>query len=196
MTWGLAVMAGCDGATTSERFRQLDQQVRELTDQVDKLNTDLAAKNALIETQQKQITSLQQLGRDRLEKLYYVTRIKIERLTGGANYDGKPGHDGITVYLQPVDQDGHVIKAAGDIHIELFDLANPDGRRRIGEYVFDAAHARTMWHGRLMTQHYTLKCPWRAALPAHDEITVRTEFTDYLTGRTFRDQKVVKIKRK
>ncbi|MBN1341169.1 MAG: hypothetical protein JXQ73_00730 [Phycisphaerae bacterium] len=191
----LAVLAaaGCDGPTTNERFRQLDLQVQELTDQVAKLNNDLATKNALIETQNKQITNLQRLGDKRLEKLYYVTGIQIERLTGGADYDGKPGPDGVTVYLQPLDQDGHVIKAAGDIRIQLFDLANPEGKRLLGEYRLDVDHARQAWHGRLMTQHYTVKCPWPAGPPTHDEITVRAEFTDYLTGKTFRAQKMVKI---
>ncbi len=191
----LAALTGCDGATTRERFRQLDQQVSELTDRVDTLTQDLAAKNAVVEAQRKQIETLQRLGDKRLAKLYHVTEIKLERLTGGADYDGKSGDDGVTVYVQPVDQDGHVIKAAGDLRIELFDLANPDGKRRIGEYRLDAEHARKHWHGRLMTNHYTIKCPWRAKPPVHDEITVRVEFTDYLTGRTFRAQKSVKIKR-
>jgi hypothetical protein len=190
----VGVLAGCNGPTTTERFRQLDQKVRELTDQVEKLNGDLASKNALITAQQQQIATLQRLGAERLEKLYYVTAIKLERLTGGADYDGKPGDDGITVYLQPVDQNGHVIKAAGDIRIELFDLSNPDGRRLIGEYVWDVDHTRELWHGRLMTHHYTAKCPWRTGPPAHDEVTIRVAFTDYLTGQTFRAQQVAKIR--
>ena len=188
--------AGCDGAGTNERFRQLDGQIRSLTDQVDKLTQDAAVKDALIDAQQKQITTLQGLGNKRLEKLYHVTAVQLDRLTGGDDYDGKPGDDGVTVYLQPVDQDGHVIKAAGGIRIELFDLANPNGQLRIGEYRLDVDHARKAWHGRLMTHHYTIKCPWRIGPPKHDEITVRAEFTDYLTGKTYRGQKLVKVRLK
>ncbi len=194
--WALAALAGCNGLTMEERLRQRDQQVQQLTDKVDKLSNEVATKNALVDAQRKQIATLRRLGDKRLEKLYYVTAVKLDRLTGGANYDDKPGHDGVTAYIQPVDQDGHVLKAAGDLRIELFDLANPDGQRRIGEYRLDVDHAREAWHGRLMTNHYTVKCPWRTGPPAHDEITIRVEFADYLTGRTFRDQKVVKIQAK
>jgi len=191
---GLSVVAGCDGPTARERFRQLDVENRALSDQVEKLTNENATKNALIEAQRKQIKTLQRLGDKRLEKLYHVTAIKLERLTGGADYDGKPGDDGVTVYIQPVDQEGHVIKAAGEIRVELFDLANPDGQRRIGEYRFDVDHAPKHWHGRLMTHHYTVECRWRVRPPTHDEITVRVEFADYLTGRTFRTQKAVTVK--
>jgi hypothetical protein len=186
--------AGCDTGMTQERFRQLDQKVRELGDQVEKLQNDVAVKETVIQEQKKQIAALQQLGDKRLEKLYTVREIRVERLTGPANYDGKPGNDGITVYIQPIDRDGHVIKAAGAIRVELFDLANPDGKRRIGEYRLDVDHAGQAWYGRLMTNHYTLKCPWRVGPPAHDEITVRAEFTEYLTGKSFRAQHVVKLK--
>jgi hypothetical protein len=194
ITGGILVIAaiGCDN-TTAERMRQLDQQIRQLNDQTDKLGKEVTAKDAVIETQRQQIATLQHLGDKRLEKLYYVTAIRIDRLTGPANYDDKPGPDGITVYIQPVDQDGHVIKAAGDIRIQLLDLANADGKHLIGEYRLDAEHARKAWYGRLMTNHYSVKCPWRSGPPAHEDITVRVEFTDYLTGKTFRDQMVVKL---
>lgn len=192
----IAALTGCEGPTTSERFRQLDRQIRELGDQVGKLTNDLATRDTIIEVQRKQIVTLQRLGDKRLDKIYHVTAIKLDRLTGGDNYDGKPGDDGVTVYVQPVDQDGHVLKAAGGIHIELFDLANPDGKRRIGEYQWDSEHARKLWHGRFMTYHYKMECPWRLGPPAHTEITVRAEFTDYLTGLTFREQKLVTVRLK
>lgn len=184
---------GCDWGTSTERMRQLDQQMRELGDQVDKLNKDVAAKDATIEAQRRQITTLQNLGERRLEKLYYVTAIKIDRLTGPANFDDKPGNDGIVVYFSPIDQEGHTIKAAGDIRIQLLDLANPDGQHLIGEYRLDVDHARKAWHGRMLTNHYSVKCPWKSGPPVHDEITVRVEFVDYLTGNTFRDQVVTKL---
>ncbi len=187
---------GCDGGGANERFRQLDQQVRQLNDQVEKLNKDVVARDAVIEAQKQQIGSLQRLGDKRLEKLYYVTAIQIDRLSGGANYDDKPGDDGVTVHLSPVDQDGHVIKAAGEIRIQLFDLSNPDGQHLLGEYRLDVDHARKAWYGRLMTNHYTIKCPWRTGPPAHEEITIRAEFLDYLTGKTFTDQKVIKLAKK
>jgi outer membrane murein-binding lipoprotein Lpp len=193
----LAVMAalsgGCDREATNERFRQLDQQVRQLNDQVDKLNAEVASKNAVVDAQRQQIATLLRLGDKRLEKLNYVERIEIDRLTGPERSDAKQGEDGITVYFRPVDQDGHTICAAGEIRIQLFDLANPEGHNLLGEYRLDVDHARKAWYGRWMANCYTVKCPWRAGRPAHNDITVRVEFVDYLTGKTFVDQKVVKL---
>ena len=34
--------------------------------------------------------------------------------------------------------------------------------------------------------HYILECPWKT-IPRNGEITVRVEFTDYLTGKTHHD---------
>ena len=59
----LAALVGCDGATTQERFRQLNQQVRELSDRADKLTQEAAAREALVTAQQKQIASLQAMRR-------------------------------------------------------------------------------------------------------------------------------------
>ena len=48
------------------------------------------------------------------------------------------------------------------------------------------------WSSGFLTYHYALVCKWPKP-PAHDEITVRIEFVDYLTGRPFTAQTVCKI---
>jgi hypothetical protein len=54
--------------------------------------------------------------------LYTVAKIELKPLTGGDDFDGKPGDDGVKVYLVPFDETGDKIKAAGWITIDIFDL--------------------------------------------------------------------------
>jgi hypothetical protein len=44
-----------------------------------------------------------------------------------------------------------------------------------------------------MLYTYVLPAPWQQQRPANPDVTIRVAFTDALTGRTFTDQKVVKI---
>lgn len=144
-------------------------------------------------TLRKQIKQLQRLGAKRLDLLNAPVKIQIERLSGGYNDDGVPGDDGVVVYIRPIDGDGDVLKATGDIQIQLWDLAGTTDELLVGEYILDAEHALGRWYGKLMTHHYTVKCPWRSEPPAHNEITIRVLFTDYLTGRVLSDQRVCRI---
>ena len=109
--------------------------------------------------------------------------------------DGREGHEGIKVFLRPLDADESVIKAAGDVKIQLYDLAAPKGRNLIGEYVWSAEKISQQWSSSAFTYHYSFECPWKkGAVPKHEEITVRVEFTDYLTGKVFSTQKICKVK--
>ena len=144
-------------------------------------------------TLRNQIKQLQRLGAKRLELLNAPVKVQIERLSGGYNDDGVPGDDGVVVYIRPIDGEGDVIKATGDIQIQLWDLAGATDELLVGEYILDAEHALGRWYGKLMTHHYTVKCPWRSEPPAHNEITIRVLFTDYLTGRVLSDQWVCRI---
>ncbi len=148
----------------------------------------------LIAGQQKQIQTLMKLGDKRLEKLFHVAKIELGRYTGGLDTDGKEGHDAIKVFLRPLDKSGSVIKAAGRVKIQLYDLAEKPGENLLGEYVWDVDEISGHWSSAAFTYHYSFECPFKSRKPDHEEITVRAEFTDYLTGKTFSAQKVCKIR--
>lgn len=165
-----------------------------LQNQVDGLrkdNDDLRKANAALHAQaaanRKQIESLLDLGDKRLEKLYPVTALKLGSHTGGIDQDGRPGHDAVKVFLEPIDQDGNVIKAAGEVTIQLFDLAAKD--TLVAQYAFGVDEVRKHWSSGFLAYHYSFVCPWpQARPPQHDQITVRVVFRDYLTGKQFTAQ--------
>ena len=184
----IAFVAGCNPPAQQSAQIDLQRCRRENL----KLKAKIEQMQGTIANQQRQIETISRLGDKRLEKLFHIVAVELGRYTRGVDLDGKAGDDGIRVYLRPVDRDGDVIKTAGEVKIQLFDLAAPDGERLLGTYFFPVEQVRKHWRGGFLTYHYRFECRWKNP-PAHDEITVRVEFIDYLTGKTFTAQKLCKV---
>jgi len=140
----------------------------------------------------QQILTLQTLGEKRLGQLYTVKRIRLGASTGGADTDPRPGDDAVKVVIEPIDQHGSVLKAAGSVKVQVFDLAAPQAKNLLAESSDDPNTVTDYWVSGFMGGYFTFTCPL-AATPDHDELTVRVEFVEYLTGKTFTAQKVVKV---
>ena len=140
----------------------------------------------------EQIIALQKLRDKRLGLLYTVQRIALASGTGGTNTDDKPGDEAVKVNVEPIDQHGSVLKAAGSVKVQVFDLAMPEGKNLLAECEYDPNAAAKNWMSGLFGSYYsfTLALP---AEPAHGELTLRAEFTEYLTGKTFTTQDVIKV---
>jgi hypothetical protein len=165
---------------------RLESERNEARDEVLEVRRELLRK-------EEQILSLQSLGPRRLDLLYQVARIELGDYTSGVNLDERPGDDGVRVYLRPIDQTGSPLKAAGSIRIQLFDLAAPPAENLLGEYEWTVEDAAGHWSSFVL-HHYTLTCPWKHAPPRHEEVTVRAEFLDYLTGKRFTRQMTCKLR--
>jgi hypothetical protein len=181
---------GCYSPTELE----LRRQVHELNEQITEKDHQLAALRITIEQLHKQLEQARGLTSQDLERIFYPESIEILSPSGGDDYDGQPGDDGVTVYLRPVDRDGDAVKVAGNIRIELYDLANPPDQNLIGVYSIALDQVSKLWYGKLATYHYTIRCPWKNSPPRHDEITIRATFEDYLTQRMMTTQTVCKVK--
>ncbi len=185
----LAILcAGCRPEGDADVFNELDlarARQKQLTAQVEKLS-------ARQSQQEKQIATLQKLGKVRLGKLFVVDHISLGKYTGGVDLDRKVGQDAVKVFLKPIDQTGSVVKAAGDVKIQLFDLAQPEGQRLLGEFCYPVEQIGKHWAGGFMTQHFSFLCRWKTP-PKHPDITVRVEFIDYLTGKTHTAQKFITL---
>jgi hypothetical protein len=175
---------------------QMRDELGKLRETIRQKENQLVAQRATIDELNQQLRVARSINEDDLKRIYYPQEITIDRLTGGADYDGQPGDDGITVYVRPIDQYGDVIKVAGDVLIQLYDLAVPPGQNLIGEYRVPVDKLGELWHGKLMTGHFTIKCPWPGSPPAHNEITVRVTFVDYLTNRVVSAQAVATFKQR
>lgn len=171
----------------------LQRENAKLKDSISKKDHDLVAQQAQIQELNHQIDAIRAFTPQDLQKIFYPDKLQIDSLTGGEDYDGQPGDDGITVYLKPIDRDGDVIKVAGDIRIELFDLSKSSDNQ-IAKLHVPVEQVSKMWYGKLMTYHYTVRVPWQKGPPTNPEITIRATFVDYLTQRVLTAQTVVKVK--
>lgn len=153
----------------------------------ERLERTVAQRDAAIASLQKQVENLQGFSPDRPIGMFAPVKLEIASLSGGADYDGKPGDDGITVYLRPRDADGDVVKVPGRIKVQLVDNTALGSPRVLGVYPFDHLdEVRKTWHGKFGTQHFTLKCPFPpgAVLPKSRRVLVSAEFLDLMTGAT------------
>lgn len=160
-----------------------------------RLERTVLDRDSRIAALQRQVENLKQFDKSRPVDLFAPSEIEIASLSGGANYDNRPGDDGVNVYLRPLDADGDVVKVPGRITVKLTD-PEPSTPRSMGVCVVDDAEGlRKSWYGRFGTDHYTIKCPFAAdvVLPTSRTVVVYAEFADYLTGRTLTAVKKVKI---
>lgn len=191
----LALIAAAMSSGCGPSQAQYNQVQEELTKKTAALNQASVENDRLakqVAQQDERILSLLALGDKRLEKLFYVKSISLGDYTGGYDSDGKSGDDAIKVFLLPMDQYGSIIKAAGEVKIQLFDLAAPPAENLLGEYSFDVDQVGKSWASGFLTYHFSFVCPWKV-LPKHNQVTVRVEFVDYLTGRHFSAQKICTI---
>lgn len=164
----------------------------------DKANLEraMAQRDVTISNLRKQIVNLKTFHSDRPADMFSPVKLEIASLSGGDDYDGKPGDDGITVHLRMRDADGDLVKAPGRITIQLIDATRPGSPGSIGVYRFnDPEKLRAMWHGRFGTQHYTLKCPFSSQIEhsSSRKVIIAAEFEDYLTGRVLTATKEVEV---
>lgn len=160
------------------------------------LERALSQRDQTIHQLRQQIENLKNFDKNKPADLFAPVKIEFAGLTGGDNYDDKPGHDGITVHLRLRDADGDLIKAPGKITIQLLDATVAGSPSDLGVYHFDdPQQVRKLWHGRFGTSHYTLECPFRSKLGPSTtrKVIIRAEFVDYLTGRSLTAVKEVEI---
>ncbi len=187
---GLMSLTACQGPTELE----LRSKITRLNKQAERRDDQIGGLQLTVEQLHEQLRVVRGWTEDDFKVIYTPVKIELAGLTGGADYDGRDGDDGITVYLKPIDREGDALKVAGDIRIELYDLQNPSGRKLIGEYVVPVEKVHEYWYGKFATYHYTIRCPWLNGPPLHDEITIRATFVDYLTQRVMTAQEHRKIK--
>lgn len=186
-------LVGCEPPNDIDARReiqQLEAGILERDDRINKLQTQLREMN-------KQLQVSRGISDDDLQYLFTPQRLAIMPLSGGENYDEEAGHDGITVYLQPLDKVGDVLKVAGSIRVELFDLALTGGQTLVGRVEIPVSEAQKHWFGDLWTYHYTVKVPWiKENPPKNNQITIRATFTDYLSQRVMVAQEARQVELK
>ena len=184
-------LAGCHDAqqkeSTTAQIEQLTQEKEQLQKQVEQAR----AENERLKGQVQVLSGLPE--KVKIENIERLQSLNIGRFTGfyDKNKDGKK--DKLIVYIEPMDEDGDKFKAAGSVDIQLWDLNKSQEGALLGQWHVTSDELRKAWFDTLLSTNYRCMFDITGKVENFAEpLTVKVAFTDYLSGRTFTDQKVIK----
>jgi len=186
------VAFGCESA--GQRKLSPTEQIRELRRQNSQLARQVEQSKSQSQQLKKQLQVLVGLKPNlRLESIYDLQKIKIGRYTNFYDKDKDGKAELLIVYLQPIDAEGDIIKATGAVDVQLWDLNKKDGQAMLGQWHVGPNELKKLWFATLITINYRLTFDVSSDITdLQDPLTVKVTFTDYLTGRVFEEQKVIK----
>jgi hypothetical protein len=180
---------GCEEARMlppDEQIRVLKQENRQLQDQLEQ---------AKLEEEQlkKQVQIVSGLPQDRWSSLYDLKKIKLTRYTNIYEKDKDGKKRMLIVYIQPIDTEDNKIKAAGTVDVQLWDLSKESDKSLLAKWHVEPNELKKLWFDTVITSNYRLMFDVNDVVKNFDRpLTVKVTFTDYLSGKVFEEQKVIK----
>lgn len=183
-------ISACENADRKKTISEIDrlkQQNKTLTEQ-------LANAESQADQLKKQVQTLSVVTDDtQPEDIYDLQRIKIWRYTNLYDKDEDGKIESLIVYLQPVDSDGHVIKAAGNTEIQLWDLNKKEAQALLGTWKISSDEIKKLWFATVLASNYRLTFDVSELIDKYEEpLTVKVTFIDLLSGKTFTEQRTIK----
>ena len=189
----LYFIAGCEN--TNSIRTPLAEQIGKLTEQKKQLESDIKRFSAENKQLTKQIHVLSGLPEAvKGENLYCLQKIKIGKYTGFFDKDNDGTKEKLIVYIQPIDEEGDIIKATGTVDVQLWNLDSSEtDQALLGQWHIEPSELKKLWFATLITINYRLTFDITDNVRNLEEpLTVKVTFTDYLTGKVFKEQKVIK----
>jgi hypothetical protein len=129
----------------------------------------------------------------RLEDLYDLQKIKITRYTNLYDKDKDGKKEELLVYIQPIDEEGDIVKATGAVDVQLWDLNKEDGHAQLGQWHVTPSQLKKLWFATLITINYRLPFDVADKITGDEKaLAVKVTFTDYPSGKVFEEQKIIK----
>ena len=188
----LYFIAGC--GNNSSQKSPLVEQIEKLTEQKTQLQNQLEQSNSENEQLKKQVHTLAGLPEEiKGENLYNLQKIEIGRYTGFFDKDKDGKKEKLIVYIQPIDEQGDVIKASGNVDVQLWDLNSPEtSQSLLGQWKVEPEELKKLWFATLVKINYRLTFDIADKVSSFDEpLTVKVTFIDYLSGKVFKEQMVI-----
>ncbi len=193
-----ALLAGCllvytPGCENSNSRTALERRIKTLGDEKTILENQIEREKAENERLRGQLKTLAGVRETiKIEKILDLQKIRLGRYTNLYDKDKDSQYETLIVYIQPVDQSGDVVKATGSVDVELWDLNKPDGQL-IGKWNITAEELNKLWFATIITINYRLTFDIADNIKDKpNELVVKVNFTDYLSGKVFKEQKVIK----
>lgn len=166
----------------------LEQQLEAVRSELKQARDEADAQRSRLDTAGKSV-----LVSEQADVLYRAEGIKFNSmLTSGADLDGQPGDEALSVLLMPVDAHGDLIKLVGAIELEVLDLDQPREAQRVGFWSFSPADVREHWHRGFLAGGYLFKLEWQQ-IPVSSELTLHGRLTAP-DGRKFSTTSLIHVK--
>jgi len=190
ITIACLIFAGCQNDRTSSKtpdLKSLQQENNLLSNQLNQCNLQAAQ----LKQQVENLTFIR--ASVKAQDIYNLQQIKISRFTNFYDEDEDGKKEQLTVYFHPADDCGDSIKAAGYVEVQLWDLSKEGDNALLAVWKKDSNELKKLWFTGLIGPNYRLIFDVKDKIEMFDRpLTLKVTFTDYLTGKTFTEQKVIK----
>jgi predicted nuclease with TOPRIM domain len=187
----LAIAAGCENGNNREFLKE---KISTLTQEKAELKSQIEQSKSEAEQLKRQVQTLSDLPAEvRLEDLYELQKVKITRYTNLYDKDKDGRKEKLIVYIQPIDEEDDIVKATGAVDVQLWNLNKEDGEALLGEWHITPSELKELWFATLITINYRLTFDVAEKVTGEEEsLVVKMTFTDYISGKVFKEQKVIK----
>lgn len=184
-----AILGGC-GGNSHALWNDVDRLQQENTALSMKVQT-LQAENTQMARQVNTLAGLEK--ETRLQTLDTLASIGIKKRTGLYDIDEDGTAETLAVYIEPRDSAQDKVKAVGRVHVELWNLNAPPEDARLGAWTLEPEQLHKLWGGNIFSSYYRLTFDISDMMSVQpEELTVKVTFTDYLSGKVFTDQTVIR----
>ena len=197
----IALLLLASGCLQTRNTEILEARLRQQEDRLTEMQSQLSTSESELQVTRREADALRtQLANrgeptllpEQADALYRVTGIELSKLlTGSIDRDGLPGDDLLSVVVLPHDEQGSLVKVAGNVELELLDLAQPEGARRIGHWTFDTDETRQHWHRGLISSGYVFQLPWQQE-PVSPQLLIHARLTT-IDGRRFETNRQITV---
>jgi len=187
----LIFIAGCESTDANknllERIDELKGENRELAEQVQIFGNE----SDQLKLQVQILSGMD--SETRLENLYDLEAVAIGDYTNLYDKDEDGAKEKLIVYIEPMDDEGDIIKASGSVEVQLWDLGMAENKAMLGNWLVEPGELKKLWFAAVLGQNYRLSFDISEMVDKFDRaLTVKVKFTDYLSGKVFIEQKVIK----
>ena len=191
----VCVLGWCAGCGTQRSFSDENDKLRaerlELKQAIDTLQQRLALREDELRAMREQMDSGAAPSGD--AEPPRLAGIALGAYTGPIDLDGDGRLDALRVYVRPLDQDGRQITAEGKARVRLIFVPDNADPQTALDRAYDAKQFHDAYRDGVTGTHYTLAADLPAEPPT--TATLRVDFTDAATGRSYFAQKQVTLVR-
>jgi len=191
----LAIAAGCESTNAkiplADQIQTLRQGKKDLARQIEKSKLE----NKELKKQIRVLSDLPPWAKPK--NLYRLQRIKITKYSNFYDKDKDGRKEKLIVYIQPLDEDGDIIKAVGAVDVRLWDPNENKDQAPLGQWHVEPKQLKKLWFATFISTNYKLTFDVadkiKGLKSASGGLTVNVTFTDYLTGNVFNEEKLIRI---